>query len=144
MDLTAARLASMDHYVQKSIDDFIGNLAQAIIIVLFVMLIFLGLRTGLVVASLIPIVTIMTLMLMGVLNIGLNQVSLAALIMALGMMVDNSIVVSESIVVKMGRGISSKQAAIESSQRISHSIINIKFNYICCISCFFSCRIDYG
>ncbi|MGB5848299.1 MAG: efflux RND transporter permease subunit [Ignavibacteriaceae bacterium] len=117
--LTAARLASMDHYVQKSIDSFIGNLAQAIIIVLFVMLIFLGFRTGLVVASLIPIVTIMTLMLMGVLNIGLNQVTLAALIMALGMMVDNSIVVSESIVVKMGRGISAKQAAIESFKELA-------------------------
>jgi len=117
--LTAERLASMDHYVQKSIDNFIGNLAQAIIIVLFVMLIFLGLRTGLVVASLIPIVTITTLMLMGVLNIGLNQVSLAALIMALGMMVDNSIVVSESIIVKMGRGISSKQAAIESYKELA-------------------------
>jgi multidrug efflux pump subunit AcrB len=117
--LTVARLASMDHYVQKSISDFIGNLAQAIIIVLLVMLIFLGFRTGLIVASLIPIVTITTLMLMGVLNIGLNQVSLAALIMALGMMVDNSIVVSESIVVKMGRGISSKQAAIESSKELA-------------------------
>jgi multidrug efflux pump subunit AcrB len=117
--LTAARLASMDHYVQKSIDDFIGNLFQAIVIVLLVMLIFLGFRTGLVVASLIPIVTITTLMLMGVLNIGLNQVTLAALIMALGMMVDNSIVVSESIVVKMERGISAKQAAFESFRELA-------------------------
>ncbi len=117
--LTAARLASMDHYVQKSINDFIGNLLQTIIIVLLVMLIFLGFRTGLVVASLIPIVTITVLMLMGVLNIGLTRVSLAALIMALGMMVDNSIVVSESIIVKMGRGISAKQAAIESSKELA-------------------------
>lgn len=117
--LTAARLASMDQYVQKSINDFVGNLVQAIVIVLLVMLVFLGLRTGLVVASLIPIVTIMTLMLMGVLNIGLNRVSLAALIMALGMMVDNSIVVSESIVVKMGRGIPAKDAAIESSKELA-------------------------
>lgn len=117
--LTVARLASMDQYVQKSINDFVGNLVQAIVIVLLVMLVFLGLRTGLVVASLIPIVTIMTLMLMGVLNIGLNRVSLAALIMALGMMVDNSIVVSESIVVKMGRGVPAKDAAIESSKELA-------------------------
>ena len=117
--LTAVRLASMDHYVQKSIDNFISNLFQAIVIVLIVMLIFLGLRTGLVVASLIPIVTITTLMLMGVLNIGLNQVSLAGLIMALGMMVDNSIVVSESIIVKMGKGSSSKVAAIESFKELA-------------------------
>ena len=47
------------------------------------MLIFLGFRTGTIIASLIPIVTIMTLMWMGVINMGLNQVTLAALIMAL-------------------------------------------------------------
>ena len=86
-----SRLASLDGFVQQSIDDFIGNLLQSIVIVLLVMLIFLGLRTGIVVASLIPLVTIMTLMIMGVIDIGLNQVSLAALIMALGMMVDNAI-----------------------------------------------------
>ncbi len=65
------------------------------------MLVFLGLRTGLVVAALIPMVTIMTLLLMGVVDMGLNQVTLAALIMALGMMVDNGIVVSESMLVKL-------------------------------------------
>ena len=49
-------------------------------------------------------VTIMTLMLMGVIGMGLNQVTLAALIMALGMMVDNAIVVAETIMVKMENG----------------------------------------
>ncbi len=112
--LDVQQLASLDNFVQRSIDDFISNLIQAVVIVLLVMLIFLGLRTGLVVASLIPIVTLMTLMLMGVLNIGLNQVTLAALIMALGMMVDNAIVVAESIIVKMKVGQSAKEAAISS------------------------------
>ena len=59
-----------------------------------VMLIFLGFHTGRVVPSLIPLVTVMTLILMGMIGTGLNQVTLAALIMALGMMVDNGIVVS--------------------------------------------------
>ena len=104
LGLEIIRLASLDAYVQKSIDDFVGNLLQSIGIVLLVMLMFLGLRTGLVVASLIPLVTIMTLMLMGTITMGLNQVTLAALIMALGMMVDNGIVVSESIIVKMEEG----------------------------------------
>lgn len=116
--LTIVRLASMDHYVQKSIDNFIGNLLQSIVIVMGVMLFFLGFRTGLVVAGLIPIVTVMTLMLMGIIGMGLNQVTLAALIMALGMMVDNAIVVSESIIVKMGQGVSSKQAAIDSCSEL--------------------------
>ncbi len=112
--LEIQRVSSLDTYVDKSIDNFIGNLVQSIVIVLLVMLIFLGLRTGLIVASLIPIVTIMTLMLMGLIDMGLNQVTLAALIMALGMMVDNAIVVSESIMVKMEKGASVKDAAVSS------------------------------
>jgi multidrug efflux pump subunit AcrB len=77
------------------------------------MLLFLGVRTGSIIASLIPLVTIMTLMLMGVLGMGLNQVTLAALIMALGMMVDNAIVVAETIMVKMENGANAKTAAID-------------------------------
>ena len=116
--LELQRLASIDHYIDLKIDAFIGNLLQAIVIVLAVMLFFLGMRTGMVIASLIPIVTITTLMVMGLINVGLNQITLAALIMALGMMVDNAIVVAESIMVKMEEGISAKQAAIESCSEL--------------------------
>ena len=112
--LELARTASLDTYIDNKISDFVANLIQAVAIVLAVMLIFLGIRTGLIIASLIPIVTIMTLMLMGLLDVGLNQVTLAALIMALGMMVDNAIVVAESIMVKMEAGIPAKKAAIDS------------------------------
>ncbi len=118
LGLEVIRLASLDAYAQKSIDDFVGNLLQSIGIVLLVMLMFLGLRTGLVVASLIPLVTIMTLMLMGTITMGLNQVTLAALIMALGMMVDNGIVVSESIIVKMEEGQDRFKAAVDTCQEL--------------------------
>ena len=118
LGLDIIRVASLDTYIDVKIADFINNLVQAIAIVLAVMLIFLGFRTGLVIASLIPIVTIMTIMLMGVLEVGLNQVTLAALIMALGMMVDNAIVVAESIMVKMEEGKPAKQAAIESCSEL--------------------------
>lgn len=111
--LELQRLASLDTYIDVKISDFIVNLMQSISIVLIVMLIFLGLRTGAIIASLIPMVTIMTLMLMGVIDMGLNQVTLAALIMALGMMVDNAIVVAETIMVKMEKGVAAKQAAID-------------------------------
>ena len=107
------RVSSLDTYIDVKVNDFIVNLIQSIVIVLFVMLIFLGLRTGLVIASLIPIVMIMTLMIMGLIKMGLNQVTLAALIMALGMLVDNAIVVAETIMVKMEEGVERKQAAIE-------------------------------
>jgi len=116
--LDLIRLSSLDNYIDVKISDFVVNLIQAIAIVLLVMLIFLGLRTGSIIASLIPIVTIMTLMLMGLISMGLNQVTLAALIMALGMMVDNAIVVAESIIVKMEQGIDRKKAAIDSCSEL--------------------------
>jgi multidrug efflux pump subunit AcrB len=113
-----SRLASIDQYIDVKIKDFVVNLMQSIVIVLAVMLFFLGMRSGLVIASLIPIVVITTLMIMGIINMGLNQVTLAALIMALGMMVDNAIVVAETIMVKMEKGIGAKQAAIEACSEL--------------------------
>ncbi|OIQ22511.1 MAG: multidrug transporter [Flavobacterium sp. MedPE-SWcel] len=112
--LEVIRIASIDEYIDLKIDGFISNLLQSIAIVLAVMLFFLGIRTGLVIASLIPIVTITTLMVMGLIGVGLNQISLAALIMALGMMVDNAIVVAESIMVKVENGVPIKKAAMDS------------------------------
>ncbi len=111
--LELSRITSLDSFIDVKINDFIGNLFQSVVIVLAVMIFFLGLRTGVVIASLIPMVTITTLMTMGLIDIGLNQVTLAALIMALGMMVDNGIVVAESIMVKMEKGIKPTQAAVE-------------------------------
>ena len=84
LGLDVVRVSSLDIYISDKINDFIGNLIQAIVVVLAVMLFFMGIKTGFVIASLIPIVTVMTLMLMGMIGQGLNQVTLAALIMALG------------------------------------------------------------
>ena len=116
--ITTIRAAAQDYFVDLKVKDFVNNVFQSVGIVLLVMLIFLGLRTGLVVASLIPMAMIMTLWLMNLFEIGLNQVSLAALIMALGMLVDNAIVVSESIMVKMENGQSAREAAIASSSEL--------------------------
>ena len=87
--------------VDGKVRDFVVNLLQAVGIVLLVMLLMLGLRTGLVVASLIPTTMIVSFLVMSVFDIGLDQMSLAALIIALGMLVDNAIVMSESIMVQM-------------------------------------------
>ena len=81
--------------VERKIDEFVGNLLQAIAIVTLVMLVTLGLRTGLIVASLIPMAIVSGLLVMSFLDIGLDQMSLAALIIALGMLVDNAIVMTE-------------------------------------------------
>jgi len=112
------RIASQDGYVQTSVNSFVSNVLQSVGIVLAVMFLFLGWRTGLVVASLIPLAIVATLMLMNLFDVGLNQVTLAALIMALGLLVDNAIVVSESIVVYMEEGESPKEAAIHSASEL--------------------------
>ena len=104
--------------VDDKVKGFVTNLLQAIAVVTVVMLLTLGLRTGLVVSSLIPITMFLTMIVMSALSIGLDQISLAALIIALGMLVDNGIVMSESIMVSMEKGRSAFDAAIESSAEL--------------------------
>ena len=101
--------------VDEKVKGFVVNLLQAIAVVSLVMLATLGLRTGLVVSSLIPVTMLLSMILMSSLSIGLDQISLAALIIALGMLVDNGIVMSESVMVQMEQGKSAMDAAIDSS-----------------------------
>ncbi len=112
------RTSSLDHYIDLKIADFVTNLIQAVVIVMAIMLFFLGIRTGLIVSSLIPLVMVSTFMVMGLIGVGINQITLAALIMSLGIMVDNGIVVSESILVKMQQGLDVKTAAIKSCSEL--------------------------
>ncbi len=104
--------------VNKSVDDFVLSLLQAIGIVILVMISFLGLRTGMVVATLIPSTMIITFYLMQMFGITVNQISLAALIIALGLLVDNAIVVVESVLVKREHGVSAIQAAVQTGNEL--------------------------
>ncbi|MEM1180412.1 MAG: efflux RND transporter permease subunit [Acidobacteriota bacterium] len=104
--------------VEASISDFTVSLLQAIGIVIVVMIFTLRLRTGLVVASLIPCTMVITFFLMQTFGITINQVSLAALIIALGLLVDNAIVVVESVLVKREGGSSPIEAAVESGREL--------------------------
>ena len=74
---------------------------------------------------------------MGLFGLGLNQVSLAALIMALGMLVDNAIVVSESIMVKMEQGVAARAAAIESSRELAVPLLVSSLTTSAAFLCFF-------
>jgi multidrug efflux pump subunit AcrB len=130
--------------VQRKINDFVGNLMQAIGIVTLVMLLFLGLKTGLVVATLIPMAMVSTLVLMQSLGIGMNQVSLAALIVALGMLVDNAIVMSESIMVKMQQGKSRMDAAVESANELRFPLLVASLTTSAAFLPFFLAKNDVG
>jgi multidrug efflux pump subunit AcrB len=111
-------VAFQPEHVSRKVQTFLRNLLQAIAIVMGVMLVTLGIRTGLVVAPLIPMTMVMSLLIMSILDIGIDQMSLAALIIALGMLVDNAIVMSESIMVQVSEGKNPVQAAIDSGAEL--------------------------
>lgn len=104
--------------VERKIAEFETNLLQAVAIVVLVMVLFLGLRTGLIVATLIPVAIIASFPVMQLFGIGLDQMSLASLIIALGMLVDNAIVMSESIMVRVQSGERAQEAAIASAAEL--------------------------
>ena len=112
------RAASQDQMVDKQVGNFIMSLVQSIVIVLVVMLLFLGFRTGSLVAALIPMVMVSSFFFMNLIDIGLNKVSLAALIISLGLLVDNGIVIAESILVRTEAGQSVRNAAIAASKTL--------------------------
>ncbi len=97
--------------VQRSIHEFVKVLAEAVIIVLFVSFFSLGFRTGLVVAFSIPLVLAMTFAGMSLFDVGLHKISLGALILALGLLVDDAIIAVEMMAIKMEQGYSRIKAA---------------------------------
>ena len=104
--------------VQKSIRNFVKNIGQSVLLVLLVMLVGLGIRTGFLVATLIPMTILLSIMVMNYFGVWLHKISLASLIIALGMLVDNAIVMSESIMVSMQRGKKPLAAALDSAAEL--------------------------
>ncbi len=97
--------------VKRSVNEFMKVLAEAVIIVLLVSFFSLGFRTGLVVAFSIPLVLAMTFAGMNLFDVGLHKISLGALILALGLLVDDAIIAVEMMAIKMEQGYSRIKAA---------------------------------
>ncbi|MGM0534729.1 MAG: efflux RND transporter permease subunit [Pseudomonadota bacterium] len=116
-------LANQPDRVEERINEFLINLLQAVVLVCVVMLLFLGLRTGLIVASLVPMTILVCLALMGLFDIGLHQVSLGALIISLGMLVDNAIVMVESTQVSAREGRPVREAALASASELRFPLL---------------------
>ena len=105
------RVADQPHAVRDSVGEFMRVLAEAVLIVLLVSFFSLCERTGLVVAVSIPLVLAMTFALMHAFDIGLHKISLGALVLALGLLVDDAIIAVEMMAIKMEQGFSRLQAA---------------------------------
>ncbi len=97
--------------VEESVGEFVKVLTEAVVIVLLVSFLSLGVRTGLVVALSIPLVLAMTFFVMDLLGVGLHKISLGALVLALGLLVDDAIIAVEMMAIKMEQGFDRLRAA---------------------------------
>src|SRR5262249_40361173 len=105
------RVAWQGDLVSHSIVDFVKNLIAAVLIVLAVLWVAMGLRPALVVGITgLVLVILGTFIFMAVLKIDLQRMSLGALVIAMGMMVDNAIVVVDNMMVRLGRGMNREEA----------------------------------
>ena len=104
-------VTSQPKIVADSVNDFVRSLVEALVIVLGVSLISLGWRSGIIVAITIPVVLATTFLVMQLNNIGLHKISLGALILALGLLVDDAIIAVEMMSSKMEQGWDRAKAA---------------------------------
>ncbi|MDJ0827428.1 MAG: efflux RND transporter permease subunit [Rhodobacter sp.] len=98
--------------VTQAINGALSNVGQTFAVVFLVMLVFLGLRPALIIASIVPFTVMFALLGMSRLGIDLEQISIAAVIISLGLLVDNGLVVVEDIEARIAQGIAPKNAAI--------------------------------
>ena len=99
--------------VEKSIKDFVVNLLESVAIVFAVLLIFMGFKSATIVGGSLLFTILLTLIYMYIAGVDLQRVSLGTFILALGMLVDNAIVITDLFVVKLNQGIERTKAAID-------------------------------
>ncbi|QDF74057.1 MULTISPECIES: efflux RND transporter permease subunit [Shewanella] len=112
--MTLTTVYDQSKMVDQTIQGFLINLAESIAIVIGVLLIFMGLRSGLLMGLVLLLTILGTFIMMKVLNIELQIISLGALIIALGMLVDNAIVVTEGMLIGLKRG----QSRLETAKQV--------------------------
>ena len=98
------QIADQPKVVEESVGEFLRSFLEALIIVLLVSFVSLGLRTGIVVAIAVPLVLAIVFVVMDAMHMNLDRVSLGALIVALGLLVDDAIIAVEMMVVKLEEG----------------------------------------
>src|SRR6266568_539282 len=109
--IEVTQIADQPHIVDDSVSEFIETFAEALVIVLVVSFLTLGWRTGIVVALSVPLVLAIVLVVMFASGLDLHRITLGALIIALGLLVDDAIIAIEMMVVKMEQGWDRARAA---------------------------------
>ena len=103
--------------VDAAVQGFLINFAEAVAIVLVVLTLFMGWRIGMIIGTALVVTILGSFVIMAIYGIDLQRMSLGALVIALGMMVDNAIVVADGFVVRLQRGMERRQAAIEAASQ---------------------------
>ena len=116
-DVTITRIADQPRVVSLSVTSFLRDLLISMAIIILVMMLLFPLRSAIVAAITIPLSTFISVSGMFIMGIELNIVTLAALIVVLGMVVDNSIVVIDGYLEYLGKGMAPKEAAIKSAKQ---------------------------
>ena len=110
--------------VKVRIDDFVSNLFQGIVLVGMIILLFLGWRPALVIMVVIPLSILIAIMALDFTDYALQQISIAALVIALGLLVDNGIVVIENIVRFKREGYTLLEAAAKGTSEVGYAIVS--------------------
>ncbi len=116
--LTISRITDQPKVVEDSVWSFLRDLVISMLVVIFVMLLLFPMRSALIASSGVPVCTAVAIALMYFFGICLNTVSLAALIVVLGMIVDDSIITMDGYMDKLGRGMPRLEAATASAQEL--------------------------
>ncbi len=114
-DVTVQRITDQCKVVSDSVNDFLINLVESMVIIFVVMLVLFPWRTAVVAGTMVPLNTFISVAIMYFCGIPLNTVTLAALIIVMGMVVDNAIVVLDGYLEYLGKGMSRWHAAAHSS-----------------------------
>jgi multidrug efflux pump subunit AcrB len=130
--------------VRESISAFVVNLGEAVLIVLVVLALVMGWRMGLVIGWALIVTILATFAVMLALGIDLHRVSLGALVIALGMMVDNAIVVADNMSVGLARGRKPIDAAIDAASKPSLALIGATVVAVMAFFPVYSAKADAG
>ena len=109
--------------VSASVNNALTNVGQTFLVVILVVLAFLGWRSSLVIGSIIPLAIMFSLIGMRLLGIALEQVSIAAVIISLGLLVDNGVVIVEDILRRINNGATRRAAALDAGQQFSTPLL---------------------
>jgi multidrug efflux pump len=124
-------VADQSLQIRRMVKELENNILSGLLLVFLVLLAFFGVRNALFVGLAIPMSMLITFIVLSILDITLNMVVLFSLIMALGMLVDNAIVIVENIFRHRGKGASSEEAADKGTSQVAGAVIASTLTTVC-------------